>query len=66
MIGELRGRALLDGFRGAPRCDRAALVRAIVRLGDLIAAEPAIREIDLNPLRAYPQGVLALDALIVR
>jgi acetyltransferase len=66
MIGELRGRALLDGFRGAPRCDRTALVRAIVRLGDLIAAEPAIREIDLNPLRLYPQGLLALDALIVR
>jgi acetyltransferase len=65
MIDELRGKKLLDGFRGAPPVNRAALVEAIVAVGRLMAAHPEIRELDLNPVRAYPDGVLALDAVVV-
>lgn len=66
MLDELRGRAVLDGWRGAPAADRHAIARAIVAVGALMAAHPAIAELDVNPVRAYADRVLALDALIVR
>ena len=66
MLGELRGRALIDGWRGAPAVDRAKLIDAIVAIGGLIASHPEISELDINPLRASRDGrLLALDALVV-
>ncbi|MES1203053.1 MAG: acetate--CoA ligase family protein, partial [Pseudomonadota bacterium] len=65
MLSELRASALLDGWRGAPKVDRGALADAIVRLAAVLDAQPGVKEIEINPLRAYPDGVLALDALIV-
>lgn len=66
-IDALRGRSLLDGFRGAPPVDKAALARAVAAVGALMRAHPEIVEIDVNPLMAYPAGAapMALDALIV-
>ena len=65
MIDQLRGRALLEGWRGAAAVDREALIDTLIRLAQLIEENPAINEIDLNPVRIYPDGLLALDALIV-
>jgi acetyltransferase len=65
MLGELRAGALLDGWRGSPAVSRDALAGAIVKLSEVLDEQPDIREIEINPLRAYPDGVLALDALIV-
>lgn len=65
MLGELRGKALLDGWRGAPAVDREAIADTLVALSQLAVASPAVAEIEINPLRAYPDGCLALDALIV-
>lgn len=65
MLDRLQGKTLLDGWRGAPAVDRARIVTAVTALGDLLSANPGIREIDLNPVRVYPDGLLALDALIV-
>ncbi|MGQ4382086.1 acetate--CoA ligase family protein [Streptomyces sp. SAS_270] len=68
MLGELRGRALLDGVRGGPPVDIDALVEVVLRvqrmaleLGDDIA------ELDINPLMVLPrgQGAVALDAMAV-
>ena len=65
MLGELRGRALIDGWRGAPAVDRAKLVDAIIAVGAMIAAYREIAELDINPLRATDDGrLLALDALV--
>lgn len=61
MIAELPGQKLLGGFRGRPAIDRKALAKLLVRLGQL-AQHPAIAEIDLNPVRAYADGALVLDA----
>lgn len=64
MLDELRAGELLDGWRGSPAVSREAIADAIVRLGNVLDAQPDVNEIEINPLRAYPDGVLALDALI--
>jgi acetate---CoA ligase (ADP-forming) len=69
LLGELRGAALLDGVRGAPPADRAALAELIAALSRF-AADHAdlIDEIDLNPVIVHPegQGLTVVDALIVK
>ena len=55
---------LLAGYRGRPPVDRAAIVAALQRLSELAVAEPRIKELDINPLWADKDGVLALDARI--
>jgi acetyl coenzyme A synthetase (ADP forming)-like protein len=66
MLTQIRGRVLLEGFRGAPAVDRAALAETILRIDRLLADFPAIEELDINPLLARPAGggVVALDARI--
>ncbi len=61
---KLKSAPLLTGFRGGPVLDVGAVSALIARLGRLLLSEPAIREIDLNPVVVYPQGVIALDALM--
>lgn len=62
----LRMAPLLTGFRGAPVADIEAFATLIQNLGRVLLGTPEIREIDLNPVLAFPkgQGVVALDALI--
>jgi len=60
----LKQAALLRGWRGAPALDVPALARLIRQIGAVLLAEPAIAEMDLNPVILHPQGVVALDALM--
>jgi len=57
----------LDGFRGQPPRDVAALAEAAARIGALMLASPDLDEIDVNPLivHAAGDGVVAVDALLV-
>jgi acyl-CoA synthetase (NDP forming) len=64
MTDELRGRRLLDGFRGAPALDRGAFAALLAALGRLGEASPGITSIDLNPV-LFPDGrPVAVDALV--
>ncbi|QRP43042.1 acetate--CoA ligase family protein [Amycolatopsis sp. FDAARGOS 1241] len=65
MPAELAGHVLLEGWRGGPVLDPAALGRTAARLGDLLVANPDLDEIEVNPLRLTPDGLLALDAVVV-
>jgi len=65
MIEGLRGAALLRGARGRDAVDVDALAALIVKLGDLAIENPALRELDLNPVVAYRKGVKALDARVL-
>lgn len=66
-LGRLKSAALLHGFRGAPPADVDAVAAIIARVGQLLAAEPRISEIDVNPVVVHPagEGAVALDALMV-
>jgi acyl-CoA synthetase (NDP forming) len=66
MIESIRGRRLLDGFRGSPAGDRVALCEAIVQVSRLIAQVPEVIELDINPLLALEpgRGVIAVDARV--
>jgi acetyltransferase len=67
MINEIRGRKMLEGFRGAPPADIDSLARTIFRAGLLVHHfRDRIEEMDINPLLAGPDGALALDAMIVK
>ena len=66
MMDELRGRKLLDAFRGMPPVDREALANILITLGKIGLENPAIREIDINPLKIRADGQpIAVDALII-
>ncbi|WP_149539131.1 acetate--CoA ligase family protein [Siccirubricoccus phaeus] len=67
MIRSLRGFALLDGARGRPRADVAALARALSALSAFaVAAGPRLAGVDVNPLLVLPEGegCFAADAVI--
>lgn len=57
--------AALQGVRGRRAVDGKALEALLVRFSELVADQPRIREIDINPLLASSDGLLALDARIV-
>jgi acyl-CoA synthetase (NDP forming) len=65
LLRSLRGAALLGPVRGRPALDVEAAGAAAASLSMLAAARPDIAEIELNPLLASPDGVLALDARII-
>jgi acetate---CoA ligase (ADP-forming) len=64
MLGELRGGALLDGFRGAPPADRQAFVDVILKVAALVEVIPELLELDLNPviLGEPGAGAVVVDA----
>ncbi|MBU1450015.1 MAG: acetate--CoA ligase family protein [Proteobacteria bacterium] len=64
MMDELKGSALLKGFRGQPPVKRSALLEAIMRLAILADRMPSIVELDINPLLAGSGGVMAVDARV--
>jgi acetyltransferase len=67
MLSEIRAHTLLDGVRGQPQADKAAVVDALLRVGQLVQDFPEIVELDINPLVVYPQGqgAIAIDMRLV-
>ena len=65
MIDEIKGKAILDGVRGQPPADNAAIKKAILKVSEFVERNPDVRELDLNPMLVYPEGAIAVDARIV-
>jgi acetyl-CoA synthetase len=67
MLGRLKGRAALEGFRGAPAADMDRLSDIIVRLSEFAADQrDMIAELDVNPIIIAGSDAVAVDALIVK
>ncbi len=56
MLASFKAHKLLDGWRGAPPSDTAAIEDLLLRVSAMIEDIPEIQELDLNPLIAMPQG----------
>jgi acetyl coenzyme A synthetase (ADP forming)-like protein len=65
MVGGIRAAEVLDGVRGGPAVDRAALAQMIERVSQLVTDFPEIGEVDLNPVLATDTGATAVDARFV-
>ena len=65
MMEQTRIFQALEGVRGRKPVDIAALEQLLVRFSQLVAEQPPIKEIDINPLLASPERLLALDARVV-
>lgn len=63
MLDRLQCRPLLDGWRGRPAVDIAGLIDLIVAVSQVATSFPHVSDLELNPVRAAPGGVLAVDAL---
>ncbi|MEA1948969.1 MAG: acetate--CoA ligase family protein [Thermodesulfobacteriota bacterium] len=65
MIREIKGYGLIAGYRGRPALDEQAIADCILAVAKMAENHPEIVEIDLNPVFAYPDGILLVDARII-
>jgi len=65
MIREIKGYPLLEGYRGQEPVDVANLEELLLKVSDFVERNPGIKELDLNPVFAYSDGAVAVDARVV-
>ena len=65
MVREIKGYPILAGFRGQKPASVPALEELIVQVSQFIERNPQIRELDLNPVFAYENKAVAVDARVV-
>jgi acetyl-CoA synthetase (ADP-forming) len=65
MVREIKGYPVLEGVRGRPPADVAAIESLILGVSEFAEAHPEVAELDLNPVFVYPEGAVAVDARIV-
>jgi acetyltransferase len=65
LIGRIRGKRLLQGFREMAPLEKDTVVDILVRLGNAGIAYPRIEQIDINPLVVSKGIPLAVDANVI-
>lgn len=65
MIKQIRGYPLLTGARGQKPLDVTSLAQLLLSVSRLVTEHGEIKELDLNPVRLYEEGLLVLDARMV-
>ena len=65
MIAGIKGRKLLEGYRGQASVDKTCLEDMLLKLSSFIDANPEIAEIDMNPVFARSDGATVVDARII-
>jgi acyl-CoA synthetase (NDP forming) len=64
MISGIRAKKMLQGMRGQPPINVAALKNVLRRVSQLAVDLPELAELDLNPILAFDNGVVAVDARV--
>jgi acetyltransferase len=65
MLTSIKSYPLLSGFRGQERVDQGKLIEIIQRVSQLVTELPMIQEMDLNPIIAYENRAVVVDARIL-
>lgn len=65
MIKEIKGYPLLEGYRGSEPASVTVLEDMLLKISDFMEKTPEIKEMDLNPVFAYKDGAVAVDARVV-
>ena len=65
MIREIKGFPLLQGYRGSEPIDMANLENLLLKVSAFVDKTPAVKELDLNPIFAYKDGAIAVDARVI-
>ncbi|MCX6023227.1 MAG: acetate--CoA ligase family protein [Chloroflexi bacterium] len=65
MVREIKAFPVLEGFRSMEPADLGALEDMLMKLSDFADSHPEIKELDLNPVFAYKDGAIAVDARII-
>jgi acyl-CoA synthetase (NDP forming) len=65
MIREIKGYPVLEGYRGQKPASIPALEKLLVKVSNFVEKNPQIKELDLNPIFAYPDKAVAVDARII-
>jgi acyl-CoA synthetase (NDP forming) len=65
MIREIKGYPVLEGYRGQEPADIPYLEGLILKVSEFIEKTPEIKELDLNPVFAYKDGAVAVDARVI-
>jgi acyl-CoA synthetase (NDP forming) len=65
MIHEIKGYPVLEGFRGSEPADTGKLQELLLKVSRFVESHPEVAELDLNPVFAYKDGAIAVDARVV-
>ena len=65
MIREIKGYPVLEGYRGREKVDIAYLEDMLLTVSNFVEKNPEIKELDLNPVFAYSDGAIAVDARVI-
>jgi acyl-CoA synthetase (NDP forming) len=65
MIKDIKGYPVLEGYRGQEPADVAFLEDLILKVSDFVDKNPEIKELDLNPVFAYKDRAVAVDARVI-
>ena len=66
MVAEIKGSSLLLGFRGQPAYNLEPLYDLLLSISRMLTDQPEIKELDLNPVRIFREGVVALDVRLIK
>jgi acyl-CoA synthetase (NDP forming) len=65
MIEEIKAVKILDGARGMPPCHKPTLAKILFTTSKMLIENPEIKELDMNPVLAYPDSARIVDARII-
>jgi acyl-CoA synthetase (NDP forming) len=65
MVREIKGYPLLEGYRGGEAVKISCLEDLLLKVSTFVEKNPEVKELDLNPLFAYRDGALAVDARVI-